>query len=141
MHVNIISGSESCVEWLEVTSNQNEHDFSRHGEEHEGITEPLSEQRELSGLTDQCIEQLANNDTIEVGTLGIFHPLGGIAGGLVGKWRYLLDIARAIIDYRRINSITIDNIAIKRCHSEINLCMFGVDPIDHDLAVIATSCT
>lgn len=137
VHVNVVSSSESCVERLEVSSHQQKHDFCCQREQHESVTQTLSEKWELSCLTNESVQELTNDNTIEISTLSILYALSSKACWFVGIWWNLLDITRTKFKYLSINWSVINCIpcTINSSHSQIIWCVTGVNPINHFFTV------
>lgn len=83
---DVISGTESCIKWLEVACYDNQSKFSKNGKEHKSISKALSDHGHFSSLAHKGVENLAKDDTIEVSTLGIFGCLSRVAYRKVGVW-------------------------------------------------------
>jgi Cys-tRNA synthase (O-phospho-L-seryl-tRNA:Cys-tRNA synthase) len=139
VHENVVSGPEGNVEGLEVGCNQNKHNLGRHGEEHEGVTQPLCEEGQLSGLAHKAVEELGDDYSIEICALSILDTLSCVAGRLVGERRNLLDIAASPDKCRCVDGKTVDKLALNSCHSKINGGMLSVDPIHHRVRVCTGS--
>lgn len=82
---DIVSCSKGSVEWLEVSCDHNQSDFSGDSEKHEGIADTLGNHRHFSGFAHEGVENLAYDHCIEVGTLRILGPFSCVADWQIGE--------------------------------------------------------
>ena len=117
MHENVVSSAEGNIERLEVGASKCQQHLCCDSEDHKWIVETLIYQRKFASLAQECIDELADDHSIEICRLAVFYSFSSEANWLISDWTDLEDVASSLREHSGVVRLTPLLFAIESGHS------------------------
>lgn len=96
MHEDVVSEPEGDTHGEEVGEGDDEEELGGEGKMEESVGGTLTYDWLFAGFADEAVDDLTDDDTDEIGSLGVFTSFGSVADGFMSVRWDLFDFALAV---------------------------------------------